>query len=677
MKELVSIVVPIYNIDLYLKQCLDSILAQTYNNLEIILVDDGSVDESGIICDEYARVDDRIVVVHKQNGGLVSARKAGLDAAKGKYISFVDGDDWVDNQMYEALLESAIKTDADFIESGYYHEKRRGKRVDYITSDTIFEMTDHIRNEIIDKWMTSPESCVIRNALWCKLFKADFIRKTYKDVPNNMIIGEDCITFPFLIKYAKRITCVGRQFYHYRDRGNSLVHERSISFIRYRLRYADHLCELIDSMFPSIKKSQLEMWYFSYLNRFALDLSNGSDWVRCRYRIKDVSEITKQRVVVYGAGRVGQDVFAQLVRYQTCSLVAWVDRNYEKYDYSYCKILDPDLILNMDYDRVVIAIMNDKTVASVKATLISKGVPEEKIYTAVFERYEDGLKYENIGYNIVEILGGLGNQMFQYAFYRSLQNKGLDTKVYLGSFVGYKRRFMLPDIFNNVMIEEDESNAYHSFKSVLNDHSFFEEQGYSVFDPAVFSRTDASFKGYWQTEKYFRDIKDIIRHEFKFHVTNESLKRISSEICLEEKAVAIHVRRGDYLELSDVYYDLSCSDYYTRAIKRIHDCVDEPVFYVFSDDINWIKSNSMSVFGDCDNSTENFKFITTELFDEYQSWFDMYLMTCCKHNIIANSSFSWWGAWLNDNPNKIVIAPHEWLVNIETPDIYPEKWIVI
>lgn len=113
MKPLVSIIIPIYKVELYLKRCLDSILSQTYSNLEIILVDDGSPDRCPKICDEYAAKDKRIVVIHKNNGGLSEARNAGLDICKGDYISFVDSDDWVDEKYTEVLLNLAIKENAD------------------------------------------------------------------------------------------------------------------------------------------------------------------------------------------------------------------------------------------------------------------------------------------------------------------------------------------------------------------------------------------------------------------------------------------------------------------------------------------------------------------------------------------------------------------------------------
>ena len=118
MDSLISIIVPVYNVELYLNECINSIRNQTYKNLEIILIDDGSTDNSGKICDEYAKIDSRIVVIHKENKGVTSARKVGVEIANGKYIGFVDSDDYIDKEMYKNMLKKILETDADFIDCG-------------------------------------------------------------------------------------------------------------------------------------------------------------------------------------------------------------------------------------------------------------------------------------------------------------------------------------------------------------------------------------------------------------------------------------------------------------------------------------------------------------------------------------------------------------------------------
>ena len=117
---LISVIVPVYNVEAWLPRCGDSILSQTYENLEILLVDDGSTDDSGLICEEYAKKDTRIRVIHKENGGLSSARNSGLDAASGEYIGFVDSDDWIEPEMYAEMLSLMLKSDAQIVCAGRY-----------------------------------------------------------------------------------------------------------------------------------------------------------------------------------------------------------------------------------------------------------------------------------------------------------------------------------------------------------------------------------------------------------------------------------------------------------------------------------------------------------------------------------------------------------------------------
>ena len=122
--EIVSIIVPIYNIAEYLPTCIDSICQQTYKNLELILVNDGSTDESGVICDKYSKEDSRIIVLHKENGGLVSARKAGMEIATGCYILNVDGDDWIEPDMVNSMVNRMIKDNTDLVQCRYIDEKK-------------------------------------------------------------------------------------------------------------------------------------------------------------------------------------------------------------------------------------------------------------------------------------------------------------------------------------------------------------------------------------------------------------------------------------------------------------------------------------------------------------------------------------------------------------------------
>lgn len=178
--------------------------------------------------------------------------------------------------------------------------------------------------------------------------------------------------------------------------------------------------------------------------------------------------------------------------------------------------------------------------------------------------------------------------------------------------------------------------------------------------------------GYWQSEKYFSDVSKIIATDFTFKLPlNEKNKNLLNKILMTE-AVSIHVRRGDYLSnpTAAATHGLCSLDYYQSAINHIASKVNAPCFFIFSDDINWARENL---------DTKNFHSHYIGHNRGSDSYIDMQLMSICKHNIIANSSFSWWGAWLNSNQSKIVIRPKKWFETnrYDTSTLCPEKWISI
>jgi hypothetical protein len=177
--------------------------------------------------------------------------------------------------------------------------------------------------------------------------------------------------------------------------------------------------------------------------------------------------------------------------------------------------------------------------------------------------------------------------------------------------------------------------------------------------------------GYWQSEKYFKDIEEVIRREFTFKSDPEAWNKVVAQSILCTNAVSLHVRRGDYVSnpLTSEVHGTCSIEYYRHAVDLIAEQCYQPHFYIFSDDQEWVKSNLV------------FSFPTTYIDKNSgeSSFEDLRLMSLCKHNVIANSSFSWWGAWLNSNPGKIVVGPKSWFrkQNIDTRDLIPEDWVRI
>ncbi len=292
---------------------------------------------------------------------------------------------------------------------------------------------------------------------------------------------------------------------------------------------------------------------------------------------------------------------------------------------------------------------------------------------------------------IVRLMGGMGNQMFQYAAGRRLAlvnntNLKLDLDGLNSiSELETPRHYELGPF----AIQEDFASAQEVARLRKGRDAFFKvaarrfatninpfyrpshiiEKHYHV-DPTLLKlRGDVYLEGYWQSEKYFKDVEEIIRKEFSVRTEPTTLNRQFMEKIKNTEAVSIHVRRGDYVSraTASAFHGTCSQDYYASAMEKIISDVAHPHFFVFSDDPAWAQ--------------ENLRFSCVPTFLDHNSpdkgYEDLRLMTFCKHHIIANSSFSWWGAWLGSDLRKIVIAPKRWFndESINTADLLPETWI--
>ena len=263
---------------------------------------------------------------------------------------------------------------------------------------------------------------------------------------------------------------------------------------------------------------------------------------------------------------------------------------------------------------------------------------------------------------IIKIKGGLGNQLFQYAVGRAVAlHHRLPLKLDLTIFKTYKLHKYLLDQFaiKADIATEDEIIKLKGRNNVLfsalrkaglvKRKSYLKEKRSSYFDASVFKNDDVYLDGYWQNELYFSDIREELLRDLTSISSMSDLGVVYMEGIKKSNSVSLHVRRGNYLNLKN--FNVLDIDYYMKAVEYIRKNVEKPTFYIFSDDLEWCK-NSLGFLDNCIfvDSTK------TEIDD-------LKLMSFCKHNIIANSSFSWWGAWLNQNCKKTVIAPKGWLLN--------------
>lgn len=280
---------------------------------------------------------------------------------------------------------------------------------------------------------------------------------------------------------------------------------------------------------------------------------------------------------------------------------------------------------------------------------------------------------------VVEIRGGLGNQMFQYAFYLALKHKYKDVFCDINQFKHYNyslhNGYELAQLFavkpELISIEQQKAmfgrnklfrrlafKWFHQYKQVVI------EKGLGFSPRYLQDYGNVFLRGYWQSEKYFTDVKDIVRQTFRFPQLAEKNADKLSKLA-NYNLIAVHVRRGDYVN-HPLYEGICILDYYQQAIAYMSHHVDNPYFIFFSDDPNW-----------CQQQFQMDNMCIVDWNAGGNSYQDMQMMSLCQHNIIANSSFSWWGAWLNDHVSKIVISPKKWLNDDKAcvDDIIPQTWI--
>jgi len=290
--------------------------------------------------------------------------------------------------------------------------------------------------------------------------------------------------------------------------------------------------------------------------------------------------------------------------------------------------------------------------------------------------------------NKVSVYGGLGNQMFQYAFGVALNEKGKKTRPSFSGFLydhhhngfnlgqAFKLKLsMQASLLNFFLVHgkifyKNKFSAFVCRKLVQANHNIrykiYKEKREFEYDPNVFEQRSAFFVGVWQVESYFKDIKKKIQETFVFNEPGDEVNIALIDKIKNSSSISLHIRRGDYLHAKwmESLVVIKDNTYYEGAINYMNEKIKDPHYFVFSDDIKWAQ--------------ENLKLPNVTYVDHNtgtKSYIDMYLMSLCKHNIIANSSFSWWGAWLNKNEQKIVVMPERWFNRDYCEGIFPEEWV--
>ena len=229
-----SVIVPVYNTEKYLPECIDSILAQSYTDFELILVDDGSTDRSGAICEEYSRTDDRIRVIHQKNGGVTAARKCGTQAAVGDYISYIDSDDYIEPAMFQQMLMKAQLHDLDMVLCDMVVEKQGSRTVIPTSPLTGLFVSAQLEQKIYSNMLFdfSENKPGLSLNLWNKIFRSTIVKSALLECPNHVTYGEDALVSLICLLRSRRIYIMEESpFYHYRQTSEFLMREQKISLL--------------------------------------------------------------------------------------------------------------------------------------------------------------------------------------------------------------------------------------------------------------------------------------------------------------------------------------------------------------------------------------------------------------------------------------------------------------
>lgn len=380
-EPLISIIVPVYNVKDYLEECLNSIIKQSYTNLEIIVVDDGSTDGSADICDRYAQTDSRIEVIHQNNQGVARARKRAIMHAVGQYTGFVDADDRICSNMIEYMFNH-IGT-CDVITVGSYCEEATGK---------VFEQTDAMEEGVYD----SDEAINYFHAnmlayqnrfeygvwpyLFNKLFRTSLLQEVISGIDSTLSYAEDGeVVFQYLLK-CKKICITHKCLYFYRYREDSAL--RAVD---------DNFMHNLNGIYLALKQPfenhpkrevlmrQLQLFVTQRIYWITARMGFSDDTRMMSYAFPYVELDKNDRVVLYGAGKVGVAYYRQIHLHKLVNMVLWVDKDCENYKSSYMPVSAPDSIKDCKYDYLIIAVKKKTVADEIRQELVQQGVEDRKI----------------------------------------------------------------------------------------------------------------------------------------------------------------------------------------------------------------------------------------------------------------------------------------------------------
>lgn len=374
MKEtggLISIIIPVFNGEEYLAECIESILRQTYTNLQIVIVNDGSVDGTLSICEHYAEMDRRIKIVSKNNEGLVAARKTGINVAQGRYVGFVDADDWIAPSMYREMYDMMQDSECDLISSGIY--RQFGDDIKFVgnTIKTGLYSYNKLETEVFPKMLYAGVyyQMGVRPNVVTKLFRRDLLKGILNRIPNEIANGEDvAISYSYILR-SKSIFLTDKVYYHYRQHAQSMSQSFSDK------RELKKIKTLYNYLFMEQKESGFNInwvkqvnFYMSHMlvQRYCEIYDNEGTALRIFGGI-DI----RKNIAIYGAGKFGKHIYQYACK--LCLNCIWVDQNDVFYRKQGLPVRSVSETLRCGCNTILIAVLDENMAAQIMRQLHKAG----------------------------------------------------------------------------------------------------------------------------------------------------------------------------------------------------------------------------------------------------------------------------------------------------------------
>lgn len=384
---LLSIIVPVYNVEKYLDQCISSIINQTYKNIEIILVNDGSTDSSGEICKKYAEKDSRIRLLSQKNQGLTRARKNGAALVTGEYLAFVDADDYLEPNLFQQYMELEVPFDLA-IANWFREEERRsipsGDGIAYGFYSSEADM-DFIYRHLVSAFTTGGLASLKSGFVpfvWNKLFKSDIAKSVFSEVCEEITLVEDCdFTYRYFLK-CKSVFVTDICGYHYRIRKSSACHAvdtQGTLLINVSRLYRSLLPEFTAHRKSSILVPQLQEKIAALIRRapkrmgFPLEAQNRS------FVFPFLNMLTGKQIALYGAGFLGKIYWKQIRQWNVCDVVIWVDEYFEEYMREGLPVFPTEGLKSEKFDFIIIASFEEASANQIQESLVDAGYSSERI----------------------------------------------------------------------------------------------------------------------------------------------------------------------------------------------------------------------------------------------------------------------------------------------------------